>query len=276
VSRRRVVPIAIAAIILLLATVVAIRDLPIRHVERSRLARLAVTAPPPGFKAKPSVAIVAASSNPFSGVAAATKRSPNATGSYSVEWSGTSSSNDAASFLVSLLPSASQARVVQSEAIKANLGGDSYTEETYANKVTFPVAEIPGAEAATYSATSSHNAPILAVLVERVDRVVILELVRETGDASKVQATTLSVAESEYQHLRRTVAGFSLVRTHWPLLAISVDGAVGVLLALLAIATPPVVGRARRRRRVAQQEAARRLVLQRGGKVAKRQAHHRR
>jgi len=261
---------------LVVAAIVAINVLPIQHVERSRLARLAVTAPPPGFKAKPSVEIVPANSNPFPGVTTASKRSPNATGQFSVEWPGSSSANDAATILVSLLPSTSQAKAVQSEAIKNNLGAASYAAESYGHQVPFAVSEVPGAEAATYSPTSSNSAPQLGVVVERVDRVVVLGLVRQTGAATQVKSTSSSVAQAEYRHLLPIVSGFSLVRTHWPLLALLIYGAASLLLAALAIAIPPLTGRVRRKRRAAQEVAARRLVLQRGGKLAKRQAHHRR
>lgn len=261
---------------LIVATIIAAHVLPIRHVERSQLARLAVTAPPPDFKVKPNVEIVPASQNPFAGVTAASKRSPNATGQYSVEWSGSSSPNDAATILVSLLPSASQAKAVQSEAVKDNLGAASYATEHYGQKATFSVPQVPGAEAATYSPTPPTGAPDLGVVVDRVDRVVVLELVRQTGGTAQVQSTSSSVSDSEYLHLRATVSGFSLVRTHWPLLAILIYGAVSLVLAALIVTTPPLIRRVRRKRRMAQHEAARRLVLQRGGKVAKRQAHHRR
>ncbi len=265
-----------AAVILIVATIVALHVLPIRHLERSRLAQLAVTAPPPNFEAKPNVQIVPASSNPFSGVTSASKRSPNATGQYSVEWPGSLSQSDAATILVSLLPSAAQAKGVQSEAVKDNLGAASYSTEHYGHEEAFSVPDVPGAEASTYSPTSSTGGPVLGVVVERVDRVVVLELVRLTGGTAQVQASSLSVAESEYLHLRPIVPGFSLVRTHWPLLAIAIFGAVSLLLAAVAVTTPPVIRRVRRNRREAQEAAARRLVLQRGGKVAKRQAHHRR
>jgi len=272
----RLLPVIGSVIVVIVAFIGYQRYIPIHHVERGRLSRLIVARPPSGLNPKPTnAAEVDASSSPFAAVQAAAKRSPNSTGSYSVQWTETGSSTSGASVLASLLPSDSDAVTVQAEAAKAYLAAGSFKSDGYGLAGTFAVPSVKGEAAALYRSTSTKTVGHLATVVFRFDRVVIVEFVPETS-AATAQATATSLAEAEYAYLRQLGSGFSLTATTRPLEASLIYAAVAVAIIAAMFSVPPVVTRGRRRRRLAGEEAARREVLGRGRKIAKHHAARRR
>jgi hypothetical protein len=271
-----VVPVVGAVVVLTVAAIGYEQYIPIHHLQRARLSRLVVDRPPGGFAVKPtSSAEVSATSNPFATVKAAAKRSPNSTGSYSIDWAVTGSSTEGASALVSLLPSGSDAAAVQAEAIKAYLGASSFKSNNLSFEGSFSVPTPSDAGTAAFTSTSSKSEQKVAVVVFREDRVVFVEFVQETTVA-KAEAAATSLAGAEYEHLRQLGSGFSLVVTSWPLEASLIYGAVAVAIVVAMLSVAPAVSMTRRRRRLAQEEAARREFRGRGRKIARHQAARRR
>jgi len=268
-----------AVVVLTVAAIGYEQYIPIHHVERARLSRLVVDRPPSGFQVKPtSSAEVSAASNPFATVKAAAKRSPNSTGSYSIDWATTGSSTDGASVLVSLLPSGSDAAAVQAEAVKAYLAAGSFKSNNLSFEGSFSVPSPSDADTAAFTSTSSKSQKSeqkVAVVVFREDRVVLVEFAQE-NTVAKAEAGATSLAGAEFEHLRQLGSGFSLVVTNWPLEASLIYAAVVVAIVAAMFSAAPVVNRNRRRRRLAQEAAARRQIRGRGRKIAKNQAARRR
>lgn len=269
---------ALALVLILLGTGAAYDHwIVIRRTVPPRLARLVVTSPPPGYTPKASNSNqVAAASNPFPAYKTYAKARPSATGAYSVTWSSPSSRNDSATILVSLLPSAADAKKVQSEAVTQFTGANSFKRESYALVGAVPVAGVPGAEAAVYQATGKATTPPVASVAFAAGRVQVLELVGKTGTPESTGATAAALAHSEYQHLQRSLPGFSLQVTHVPLVAsliywLAVAGAIGLI-----VAVPMTVRGVRTRRAAARERVARRQHQVRGSKIARRQAARRR
>jgi hypothetical protein len=264
-------------IVLIVAAVGYVVLIPIHHVERARLSRLVVTRPVSGFKVKPtSSSQLAAASSPFAEVKTAAKKSPNSTGSYSIQWAATSSSSAGASLLASLLPSGSDANAVQAEAAKSYLAAASFKSESFTSEARLSVPSVAGAEAATFAPTSSKVHEGLGVVEFRVDHIVVVVIVAQQSTPAAAGASAVSLANAEYEHLRQLGSGFSLTVTTWPLVASLIYG--GVTLAIVAglLLAPATVGRGRRRRVLAREEAARRELRGRGRKIAKHQAARRR
>lgn len=268
---KRVVPAAAAVVVLAGAAVVYEQTIPIHHVERARLSTLVVPAPT-GFKAKPaSASEVVASSSPFAAVKAAAKRSPNSTGSYSVQWSGSTASSDISSLLVSWLPTGSDAAAVQRQAVSSYLSTGSFKSNGYTLQHRLALPGLVGAAAATFGPPSGKGTERLSVAAVPEGRFEVVAFAQQTG-AVKSEATLTSLAKSEAAHLRAAGSGFTLGVTTWPVAASLIFWGVAAALAGLIVLVPMGVGRARRRRRLAREASAKRAVQGRGRKVAKHQA----
>lgn len=247
------------------------------EVQTGRLSQLVVSKPPAGFKTKPAAAnAIPASSSQFAEVKAAGKRSPHATGSYSIEWSdATSGGTNAVSLVVSVLPSATDAAKVQSEAkttylAKTSLKAESYT---YAGAVT--VASIPRASAAFFTPSSLTNPPLVVVAFQ-TGRAQATEFIGIPGAKQSIEAEAVSFAHAEYEHLRGVLPGFSLVKSTRPLVATIVYWIIVALIVAAAVVGPPLRRRAKQRRLLAAERARLQHMTVRGSKIAKRQAARRR
>ncbi len=258
-------------VLLAVAAVGYYRYIAMREVDRGRLAALVVTEPPSGFTNKPAdSAQVPASSSSFPTVKAAAKRSANSVGSYAVQWTSPASSSDSASLLVSLLASASQAALVQSEAASQYLGPQSLKSEDYVFVGRVAMPSVSGAQAAVFKSSSS-GPPVVTVLY-RVGRAQVVEFVGLGGAQSKAASTAATLASAESAHLDGVLPGFSLSKTSWPPLATLVYWSAASTIILVGIAIPIIVRRTRAKRVEAQQRAAKRHLQSRGQKVARRQA----
>jgi len=255
----RAVPAATSLIVLIAAAALYSQFIPVSHVERTRLAGLLIVKPPAGMGTKPNNSSeVAAASSPFTGVQAAGKRSPNATGSYTAEWVSPASANDIDQVLASLLPSEADANSVLTEADSMYLTSKSVPQQGYTFKGPFAVPGVPGAHSAQFSTTTSGQFP-LGVVVFRVKQVVVVTFAQQTTEPAAT-ASAVAISAAEYQHLVKVAPGFSLVRTTRPLVA-SIVYALGAVVAAVAVGCLVVVlawwFRRRRAREAARLEAIR-------------------
>ena len=249
--------------------------IPVHSIERSRLSSLVPGHPPAGFNKKPASSTqVAASNSPFPEVKAAAKSAPNSTGSYSIEWTKRSPSNDAVSLIVSMLPSAKDASTVQSQAKGNYLGQQSLKSASYSYVRPVEVPGVPGASAALFSSTRS-NPPLVVVAFQK-GRAQATAFAGVAGPAASVESTARVVASSEYRLLSNLLPGFTLTRTSWPVVASIVYWLVAAAIALGAVLVPWMRRRIIERRRMATEVARTRAVGARGSKIARRQAARRR
>jgi hypothetical protein len=247
----------------------------VQKVDRSLMAQLVTPVPPAGFARRPAAANpVAPSSSDFPAVKSAGKRSPDATGGYSLEWSETGT-NDAASMNISLLPSASDAAKTQQEAKKQYTSSGSLKAESYSYAGSFAVPSVPNASAGFYAPSTLTNPP-LAVVAFQTGRAQVTQFLGVPGAKQAIEAEAASFAKSEYAHLNKSLGGFSLVRTEWPLVSSIIYWAVALLLLAGAISVQPLRRRSQRRRRLAEERARVQHKTVRGSKIARRQASRRR
>ncbi len=257
--------------VVIVAAVAYEQFIPIHHEDRSRLSRLVVASPPAGFTAKPTSSNeVVSSSNPFSAFKTAAKRAPNQTGAYSIQWPETSSAANAASVLVSWLPTTSDATAVEKQAVSSYLASGSFKSDSYTMKGRFSIPAVAGAQAATFGPAPSKGSQGLAVAVFPAGRYVVVDFAQQSS-APKAQATVISLSQAQAAHLRQIGSGFSLGVTTYPAAASLIFGGVAVALAALVVLVPLGVSGGRRRRRAGRDLAARRAVQSRGRKIAK---HH--
>jgi hypothetical protein len=269
----RVLPVALALIVVIAAAVTYTREIPIHHVTRARLAQLVVTTPPADYTTKGAKAAeVAASSNPFAAFAAAAKKSPNTTGAYSVSWTGSSASSTI-SVLASMLPSVADAKTAQSQAV-AQYQPTSFKAQGFSFDRTFTVPSPAGASGITYGNTKGKSSQYAAVIIFRTGRTVIVEYALGPSATPAVTAAT-QLAGSEYHHLTTIGSAVSLKTTQWPLVASLVWWGVTAGLVLLILGVPVAVRRAERRRQERREREARRAFSGRGSKIAKRQSARR-
>jgi len=265
-----------AVVVLGIAAIGYERYIPVHHVQRARLSHLVAASPPAGFKAKPTTANeVAPSSSSLAALKAAGQRAPNSAGAYSVQWPGTTSTNDVASLLVSMLPTKADAVAVQAQATKAYLAGSSFKSNNYRLLGPLAVPSVAGAQAATFGPTSAKGAQRLAVVVFQEGRYAVVAFVQQTS-LTRVDASAVALAQLEAAHLQKIGSGFSLTVTTRPLVASLILVGVAVAVALLVLLVPVGVRRNRLRRRQARDAAVRRALQGRGRKIAKHQAARRR
>lgn len=268
----RVVPAAGALLVLVLAAVGYELYIPVHHVERGRLSRLAVTAAPAGFKAKPTASSeVSAADNPFAAFKTAAGHSPNATGAYSVQWSDAASTNDTAQLLVSWLPSAADATAVVKQATTTYLSPTSFKTDSYTLLSRLTVPAVPGAAGATFGPAPSKGTERLSVAAFQDGRFVVVGYVQQSG-AAKSGSSAVALAQAESARLKAVGTGFTLRVTSWPVVASLIYAGVAVAIAALVIVVPFGLARSRRHRQLARQAMARRAVRGHGHKIAKHQA----
>jgi hypothetical protein len=272
-GRRRVL-LAACALYVVVAIVVFFVLIPVHSVQRSRLSALVPSHPPAGFNNKPASSTqVAASNSPFPEVKAAAKSSPNSTGSYSIEWTKASPSNDAVSLIASMLPSTKDASTVQSQAKSNYLGQQSLKSASYNYVAPVAVPGIPGASAALFS-SSTGNPPLVVVAFQK-GRAQVTAFVGVAGQTIAGESTARSVASSEYRLLNKVLPGFTLTRTSWPLVASIVYWLVAAAVIAAAVLVPWARRRVIERRRLSAEVARTRAVGARGSKIARRQAARR-
>jgi hypothetical protein len=197
---------------------------------------------------------VPASSSPFPGVQAAAKRSPNATGSYSSEWTSPTASTSVDEILASLLPTTATATSVTAAANTTYLTPKALSSGGYTRKSAAALAGIPAARTAVFTSTTAGAYP-LAVVVFRVDRVVVVVFAQRKATAVVTSSAAASLAVAEYHQLEKVAPGFSLLKTTHPRVASIVFAVASVAVALAAAGLVVTFGWWRRRR--AAKEAAR-------------------
>jgi hypothetical protein len=267
-----VVPAAGAVLVLVVAAIGYELYIPIHHVERARLSRLAVIPPPAGFKAKPANASeLAAADNPFAAFKTAASHSPNATGAYSVHWSDSASTSDIAQLLVAWLPSTADAAAVAKQATTTYLAPTSFKTDSYTLLGRLTVPGVPAAAGASFGPAPSKGTERLSVATFQDGRFVVVDYVQQSG-ADKASAAAVALAQAESARLKTVGSGFTLRVTSWPLVASLIYAGVAVAIAVLVIVVPLGLARSRRHQRLARQAMARRAVQGRGHKIAKHQA----
>lgn len=269
------VRLAAAVAVLVLAGIGYGLFIPVTHVARAQLSQLTVARPPGGFRVKPKTSgVVPATESLFPTLKEAAKRSPDQTGAYSVEWTGSTSSTDIVSMLVSLLPSHKEAAAVQAEAHRNYVEPDSFKADSYVFHGSFKVPGVPNASGALYSPTSSAKTtkPVAAVVFHAGD-VAVTQFVINTAQVKKTEATAVSLARDQYQHLQSTAPGFSLQETSFPFVTSLIYWVAAVGIAAALYFAPVVVDRMRQRRRLARREAEQKALRRRGRKVVKRHAY---
>lgn len=268
-SRTRIV--AGLVVYLVVATLVFVPVVRLQKVVPGRMATLVVRKPPPGFSTKPAAAnTIKPSSSSFAEVKAAAKKSKDSTGAYSVEWAKTGS-NDAVSMVISYLPSPADAAKVQQEARTTYTSSGSLKSDAYTYTGPVAVPGIPGASAAAFKPSTSGNPPLVVVAFQQ-GRAQATVFVGLSAPPAAVENAAVSFAGSEYQHLRSSLAGFSLVRTTWPALSTIVYWVVAAVLAAAGLSFPAMRRRAERRRIAAAERARTQHKTVRGSKIVKRQA----
>jgi hypothetical protein len=268
-SRRRVAFAATrAAAVLVVAAVGYQLVVPQSHVVRSRLSRLVLSQPGVAtFKVKsPQAAEVPASGTQLTTVVAASERSPNQTGGYTISWSP--STTLGSGVLVFLLPSTAQAAATLPAVRAQQAAAGTYTTQGLTRHATFTVAGVPGSAGASYTPTSKSSASPgdLSIATFRYGRVVAAV---EVVAPASTQADTNTIAAREYGLLRRVEPGFTMTKITRPVLASSLWIAGALLVAAIAALAP--AGRRRlaeRRQRRIDEELSHQVVV-RGQTIAK-------
>jgi hypothetical protein len=275
---RKVLCAVAAALVVLVAGLVFDEWIVMRPLDRGQLARLVVPTAPPGFTQKPaSSTLVESSSSPLTEARTAAEQAPSQTGSWATTWDTPKASNDSASVLVTYLPSASEAALVEKQAETQFLGANSFQSQSYALVGPVAVTGVPGARGAVFKPSGTATTPPVASVVFSYGRAQVLVILGQTGTPAATGAAAAILSRSEYAHLQADLAGFRMGHvTRVPLIASLAYW--GVLAGVMALAVFIPLGMRRRRRRRA--EARRRIATQqhqlRGAKIARRQASRRR
>lgn len=274
---RKALKLLAAVVILVVASVGYDEWVVVRHTDRSRMARLVVSAPPAGFTKRASASnAVTATDSPFAAVKAAAKAHPSATGAWTSSWTSPSSSSDSATLLVSLLPTPTVARTVNGQAAAQFLGPNSFKSQSYTLAGPVAVTGVPGARGAVFRPSSGASTAPVATAVYSWGRVQVLVIVGLTGTTTRAGAAAASLAAAEYAHLEKALPGFGLKATEIPPVATVIYWAVVGSLMVLAIGIPVAVSRTRRRHEQARARLSARQHQTRGSKIARRQAGRRR
>ncbi len=248
--------------------------IPVHRPDVRKVSALAVKTPVTGLRAPgKSTSVDAATGVSLSAVKAAAKSTPGETAAYGVSWKGKAPVT-AGSLELIVLPTETSAISAHQQALAAELSRTSYTSDDYGYGTKTTVPGIPGAKGAYYlkgtSPTVTASTPRVAVVIFRVNRVIV----DATVDAKGAHATTTAreLALAQYHHLERVGADPVLSETSFPLVASVVYVLVVLAVLALAEATPRLVTSARRRRHEARVAAERRSRTARGNKVVKRHA----
>jgi hypothetical protein len=195
--------------------------------------------------------LVAPAKSQFTEMKKAWSLDPGQTGGYGKEWSGSTASGDAATQLVELLPSSTQARLVRSEAI-AEYSGTKALKAVHTSLTSrFTLPAVPGSFGARFVTTKSSTAaaPSGTAIVYQVGRVVAVEDIQSSsGGVTRADATQL--ANAEHTLLEHSEADFSMVETSrpWRLSVIYVSASLAIIGLIL------IVPRGVARRRIRQQD----------------------
>ncbi len=261
----------VAVLVLVVAAVGYQQVIPITHVARGRLARLVVTrSGVKEFDTKPAQAVeLPVAKTGLSVLEGAGKKSPDASGSYLVAWTGPGA-NNALETVAFVAPSADVAKRLEAQVVSTNLSAQALSSSSLKRLSTFTVPGAPGSAGSLYgSSTATAGASQLAVTAVQVDRVVT---VSEALNPTSAETDSKTATVTEYRHLQAAIPGFTLKVVHRPLTATILWAAGAVLIAVLVALSPATVGRVRRRRqarREAEERARGSLVP--GHRITKRQ-----
>jgi hypothetical protein len=252
-----------AAVVLIVAAVGYQTVIPMHHVARSRLARLALTKP--GLAAYDSAQTnggeQSASQSGLAAIKTASAKSPDQTGLYSRDWQASQTSG--AGLAVFFFPNAAEAQTGLGQLEGQQLSATAFRSSGLSRESTFTVVGVPGSTGSVYGIPKAPTQPTVALVAYRDGRTVVLDEVFTTTP-TRVPASTL--ATNEYRHLASVLPGFSLKYTIYPAVATTLWAAGAVALAALA-ALAPAGWRWQRRRRQRRLDAelASRVVV--GGQV---------
>jgi hypothetical protein len=287
--RKPALVVARAIVVLAIAAVGYQEVIPLHHTEvtktvTSRLSRLAIQQPGvPGFKAKPTSAGVQSTANVgIAALASAAKKSPDKTGLYSIEWSGSAKgSTDGIGVIVFLLPTPADAQAVLGQVSTSVLSSKAQATNSMDRTGTFALPGLSGSAGSVFEPSKkTKTSQDLVVTAWRQGTVVAVVQDAKTtttaAGAAAAKSEALTVSQAQAKHLASVEPGFTLVEvvrpagTTHPVLASAVWIVGSVIVALLAGFGPLAVGRARRRRRERLQAELDRLIVVRGQTITKR------
>lgn len=260
-------------VLLALAIVGYVLWIPARHPNGAKLSALATTRPVSGFRSDPRTAAPAPAKSSLAAVKAAASATPGQTGIYTVDWKGEAKDADA-SLVVLATPTAADARAVHADASDTYLRQTSFTRTGYGYGGVLHVGAVPGSSAAYYlagtSPTTTKSTKRTDVVLFRVERVVVVVVVTDTGTRAGPAADAMAAAA--YRHLLQVGGRPTLAETSYPAVATVVYVVVAVVVIAAVELAPGGVALVRRRRQVAFEAALRRERASRGSKVVKRHA----
>ncbi len=215
--------------------------------------------------------LVAPAKSEFAEMKRAWSINPSQTGGYGKEWSGSTASGDAATQLVELLPSSTQARLVRSEAVTEY--SDTNTLKAVHTSLTsrFTLPTVPGSFGASFVTTKSSTTAAASgtAIVYQVGRVVAVEDIQSSsGGVTRADATKL--ANAEHTLLEHSEANFSMVETSRPLLLSLIYVLASLVLIGLVLIVPRRLGRRRIRQQARRNAQARYGYRARGAKTMRR------
>jgi hypothetical protein len=296
--RKPALALARAVVVLAIVAVGYVEIAPINHSAvhhpavtkpvRSRLANLTLkTSGVAGYKAKPaSAGELPAANAGIAAYTAASKKSPNQSGIYSVYWTSTAKGSTSQVGVVAfLLPTPADAASVLKGLNTSEMGAKAQSGSSLKRASTFTVPGVAGSEGSVFEPSKATKTPAFLVLaVFRQGDVIGFINSVESGstpaESATAQANAVTMAKAESKHLTAVEPGFTLLdvtkkayvtpaSTHYPQVATIVWIVGGVAAALVAGAGPLLVGRARQRRRERLQAELNRLIVVRGQTITK-------
>jgi hypothetical protein len=266
-------PQLVAALILVASVVGYVLFVQSSHIDRTHLSSLVIEHTGVGaLKPKPAESeLVAPAKSSFAEMKKAWSVDPSQTGGYGKEWGGSTASGDAATQLIQLLPSSTEAKLVRSEAVAEY--SDTKTlkaaHTTLTSRFTLPkVSGAFGLNFVTAKSTTTSAASGIAI-VYRIGRVVAVEYVQSsTRGLTRADATT--IADAEHALLERAEANFSMVVTSRPLWPSVIYVLATLALMGLVLIVPRWVHRRRIRHQARRNAQARYEYRARGGKALRR------
>ena len=215
--------------------------------------------------------LVAPAKSSFTEMKKAWSIDPSQTGGYGKEWSGSTTSGDAVTQLVELLPTSAEAKLVRAEAVAEY--SDTKTLKAADTTLTsrFTLSTVPGAVGVTLVTAKSGTTSATSgtAIVYQIGRVVAVEYIQSsTGGLTRANATTIAVAE--HALLERNEPTFSMVVTSRPLWSSVIYILAAVVLIGLVLIVPRWVGRRRIHQHARRETQARYEYRARGAKAMRR------
>jgi hypothetical protein len=247
------------------------------HVEHQLLRNLMVhRLSVHGLPAAPSIARSASPSTISVPVLRqAAKTDPDHTGVYELAWGLAKKPNAGLGMVLELLPDARDARTAFGTNVKVYVTNLQVSGSTLSERETFSIPSLPQARAESYAVASSATkaaAGYVYAVVFRMDRAVVVELMRSLGTRSTSDA--ISVTTAEHAVLQRAEPGFSMVRTPTPVVASVVFWVVAILVAAAAFFVPEwapdALSQRRARHKAKELENARSQYRARGRRAVRR------